>query len=186
MGILVRPLFTVVVNLEWNHSWKAIYNLLFCGKSLRRFWFFKNNYDASGMLQSLAAVFSKITTTNIAALIVGSTCIVLLLIGKEINLRFKKKLPVPIPMEIIVVSQLGNSVTKLYSYSKAVETVSCSVLSHWAWEWLPLNIIHLNLNPVEGLDSLRIKNWNAHMESKKSQRRIKKQFKHHLVLYSNG
>ncbi|NXW67764.1 S26A5 protein, partial [Hirundo rustica] len=52
---------------------------------------------------SLAAVFSKITTTNIAALIVGSTCIVLLLIGKEINLRFKKKLPVPIPMEIIVV-----------------------------------------------------------------------------------
>ncbi|NXO19755.1 S26A5 protein, partial [Cisticola juncidis] len=52
---------------------------------------------------SLAAVFSKITTTNIATLIVGSTCIVLLLVGKEINLRFKKQLPVPIPMEIIVV-----------------------------------------------------------------------------------
>ena len=48
-------------------------------------------------------MFSKITTTNIAALIVGLTCIALLLIGKEINLRFKKKLPVPIPMEIIVV-----------------------------------------------------------------------------------
>uniref|UniRef100_A0A669NV88 Solute carrier family 26 member 5 n=1 Tax=Phasianus colchicus TaxID=9054 RepID=A0A669NV88_PHACC len=55
------------------------------------------------VVYSLAAVFSKITTTNIAALIVGLTCIVLLLIGKEINLRFKKKLPVPIPMEIIVV-----------------------------------------------------------------------------------
>ncbi|KAM4901090.1 prestin [Sylvia borin] len=55
------------------------------------------------VVYSLAAVLSKITTTNIAALIVGSTCIVLLLIGKEINLRFKKKLPVPIPMEIIVV-----------------------------------------------------------------------------------
>ncbi|NXN07224.1 S26A5 protein, partial [Indicator maculatus] len=52
---------------------------------------------------SIAAVLSKITTTNIAALIVGLTCIVLLFIGKEINLRFKKKLPVPIPMEIIVV-----------------------------------------------------------------------------------
>ncbi|NXX35657.1 S26A5 protein, partial [Nicator chloris] len=52
---------------------------------------------------SLAAVLSKITTTNIASLIIGSTCIVLLLIGKEINLRFKKQLPVPIPMEIIVV-----------------------------------------------------------------------------------
>lgn len=80
------------------------------------------------MLQSIAAVLSKITTTNIAALIVGLTCIVLLLIGKEINLRFKKKLPVPIPIEIIVVSQLGNSVAKLYSYSKAVETIN--VLSY--------------------------------------------------------
>ncbi|NXQ15676.1 S26A5 protein, partial [Peucedramus taeniatus] len=50
-----------------------------------------------------AAVLSNITTTNIAAMIVGLTCIVLLLIGKEINFRFKKKLPVPIPVEIIVV-----------------------------------------------------------------------------------
>uniref|UniRef100_A0A8C5TTM3 Solute carrier family 26 member 5 n=1 Tax=Malurus cyaneus samueli TaxID=2593467 RepID=A0A8C5TTM3_9PASS len=55
------------------------------------------------VVYSIAAVLSKITTTNIAALIVGLTCIVLLLIGKEINLRFKEKLPVPIPMEIIVV-----------------------------------------------------------------------------------
>ncbi|NXG31924.1 S26A5 protein, partial [Dromaius novaehollandiae] len=52
---------------------------------------------------SIAAVLSEITTTNVASLIVGLTCIVMLLIGKEINLRFKKKLPVPIPMEIIVV-----------------------------------------------------------------------------------
>ncbi|NXB85003.1 S26A5 protein, partial [Vidua chalybeata] len=51
---------------------------------------------------SIAAVLSKITTTNIAALIVGLTCIVLLLIGKEINFRFKKKLPVPIPMAVII------------------------------------------------------------------------------------
>nr|XP_021401804.1 prestin isoform X2 [Lonchura striata domestica] len=55
------------------------------------------------VVYSIAAVLSKITTTNIAAFIVGLTCIVLLLIGKEINFRFKKKLPVPIPMEIIVV-----------------------------------------------------------------------------------
>ncbi|XP_032543303.1 prestin isoform X1 [Chiroxiphia lanceolata] len=55
------------------------------------------------VVYSIVAVLSNITMTNIAALIVGSTCIVLLLIGKEINDRFKKKLPVPIPMEIIVV-----------------------------------------------------------------------------------
>lgn len=82
------------------------------------------------MLQTLVAVLSKITTTNIAALIVGLTCIILLLIGKKINKRFKEKLPVPIPLEIIVVSQIGNSMAKLYSYSKAVETVSCSMLSY--------------------------------------------------------
>ncbi|XP_075571328.1 prestin isoform X2 [Pelecanus crispus] len=62
-----------------------------------------NRYSGPlSVVYSIAAVLSKITTTNIAALIVGLTCIVLLLIGKEINLRFKKKLPVPIPMEIIV------------------------------------------------------------------------------------
>ncbi|XP_040452464.1 prestin [Falco naumanni] len=63
-----------------------------------------NRYSGPlSVVYSIAAVLSKIMTTNIAALVVGLTCIVLLLIGKEINLRFKKKLPVPIPMEIIVV-----------------------------------------------------------------------------------
>lgn len=56
------------------------------------------------VFQSLIAVFSNITTTNVAALVVGLICMVLLLSGKEINDRFKKKLPIPIPMEIIVVS----------------------------------------------------------------------------------
>ncbi|XP_062990260.1 prestin isoform X1 [Elgaria multicarinata webbii] len=54
-------------------------------------------------LYSLIAVFSNITKTNVAALVVGLICMVLLLSGKEINDRFKKKLPVPIPLEIIVV-----------------------------------------------------------------------------------
>ncbi|NXO88678.1 S26A5 protein, partial [Certhia brachydactyla] len=54
---------------------------------------------------TLGAVLSKIATANVATLIVGLTCIGLLLTGKEINHWFnkKKKLPVPIPMEIIVV-----------------------------------------------------------------------------------
>ncbi|XP_044136099.1 prestin [Bufo gargarizans] len=55
------------------------------------------------VIYSLFAVLSNITATNIATLIVGIICIVLLLAAKEINDRFKKKLPVPIPMEIIVV-----------------------------------------------------------------------------------
>ncbi|XP_057877879.1 prestin [Melospiza georgiana] len=63
-----------------------------------------NRYSGPlSVVYSMVAVFSNITTTNIATMIVGLTCIVLLLIGKEINFRFQKKLPVPIPMEIIVV-----------------------------------------------------------------------------------
>ncbi|NXA75387.1 S26A5 protein, partial [Thryothorus ludovicianus] len=58
------------------------------------------------VVNTLVAVFSKIATTNIATLIVGLTCIGLLLTGKEINRWIKKKrkkLTVPIPVEIIVV-----------------------------------------------------------------------------------
>lgn len=84
------------------------------------------------MLQTLAAVLSKITTTNIATMIVGLTCIILLLTGKKINRRFKKKLPVPVPMEIIVVSQIGNSMAKLYGYSKAKSYLTeLESIFHW-------------------------------------------------------
>ncbi|XP_075064846.1 prestin isoform X2 [Mixophyes fleayi] len=55
------------------------------------------------VMYSLVAVLSNITLTNVASLITGLICMVLLLGAKEINDRFKKKLPVPIPMEIIVV-----------------------------------------------------------------------------------
>ncbi|XP_077194211.1 prestin [Paroedura picta] len=71
-------------------------------------------------LCSLIAVFSNITKTNVAALVVGLICMVLLLGGKEINDRFKKKLPVPIPMEIIVVV-IGTGVSSGMDLSKTYE-----------------------------------------------------------------
>ncbi|KAJ1161846.1 hypothetical protein NDU88_002327 [Pleurodeles waltl] len=55
------------------------------------------------VVYSIIAVFSNIKQTNIATLITGMICVILLLAAKEINQRFKHKLPVPIPMEIIVV-----------------------------------------------------------------------------------
>ncbi|XP_073508364.1 prestin [Phyllobates terribilis] len=55
------------------------------------------------VIYSLIAVLSNIPATNIATFITGIICVLLLLGAKEINDRFKKKLPVPIPMEIIVV-----------------------------------------------------------------------------------
>lgn len=53
--------------------------------------------------QSVTAVFSDITSTNVTTLIVGVVCMVVLYCVKDLNERFKKKLPVPIPGEIIVV-----------------------------------------------------------------------------------
>uniref|UniRef100_A0A8C5QZA8 Solute carrier family 26 member 5 n=1 Tax=Leptobrachium leishanense TaxID=445787 RepID=A0A8C5QZA8_9ANUR len=55
------------------------------------------------VIYSFVSVFTNIKTTNVAALITGLICVLLLLGTKEINDRFKNKLPVPIPMEIIVV-----------------------------------------------------------------------------------
>ncbi|KAL3048591.1 hypothetical protein OYC64_007193 [Pagothenia borchgrevinki] len=54
-------------------------------------------------LFSIQAVFSDITSTNVSTLILGLVCIVFLYVVKDLNERFKKKLPIPIPGEIIVV-----------------------------------------------------------------------------------
>ncbi|KAM6437540.1 prestin [Liasis olivaceus] len=72
------------------------------------------------VLYSLIAVFSNITKTNPATLVVGLICIILLLSGKEINDRFKKKLVVPIPMEIIVVV-IGTGVSSGMNLSKTYD-----------------------------------------------------------------
>ncbi|XP_018602967.2 prestin [Scleropages formosus] len=55
------------------------------------------------VLYSLIEVLKKIGQTNVASLVVGLVCIVFLYVVKDLNDRFKKKLPVPIPGEIIVV-----------------------------------------------------------------------------------
>uniref|UniRef100_A0A8P4GIL9 Solute carrier family 26 member 5 n=1 Tax=Dicentrarchus labrax TaxID=13489 RepID=A0A8P4GIL9_DICLA len=56
-----------------------------------------------GIIQSIKAVLTDITSTNVTTLILGLSCLVFLYVIKDLNERFKKKLPVPIPGEIIVV-----------------------------------------------------------------------------------
>jgi len=73
--------------------------------------------------QSIEAVFSNIATTNVATLIIGLVCTVFLYIIKDLNERFKKKLPIPIPGEIIVVKHFkGLFHKRLYSnmYSRSL------------------------------------------------------------------
>lgn len=55
------------------------------------------------VIYSVKAVLSDITSTNVSTLILGLICIVFLYAVKDVNERFKKKLPMPIPGEIIVV-----------------------------------------------------------------------------------
>uniref|UniRef100_A0A4W6D1K6 Solute carrier family 26 member 5 n=1 Tax=Lates calcarifer TaxID=8187 RepID=A0A4W6D1K6_LATCA len=52
---------------------------------------------------SVIEVLGHITSTNITTLILGLVCLVFLYVVKDLNERFKKKLPIPIPGEIIVV-----------------------------------------------------------------------------------
>ena len=53
--------------------------------------------------QSVKAVLGEITGTNVTTLPLGLSCIVFLYVVKVLNERYKKKLPIPIPGEIIVV-----------------------------------------------------------------------------------
>lgn len=55
------------------------------------------------MPQSVKAVLSDITSTNVTTVILGLGCLVFLYVVKDLNERFKKKLPIPVPGEIIVV-----------------------------------------------------------------------------------
>uniref|UniRef100_UPI0037E795F8 prestin n=1 Tax=Semicossyphus pulcher TaxID=241346 RepID=UPI0037E795F8 len=54
-------------------------------------------------IYSVKAVLCDITSTNVTTLILGLSCLIFLYVIKDLNERFKKKLPIPIPGEIIVV-----------------------------------------------------------------------------------
>ncbi|XP_042323190.1 prestin isoform X3 [Sceloporus undulatus] len=103
-------------------------------------------------LYSLIAVFSNITKTNIAALVVGLICMVLLLSGKEINDRFKKKLPVPIPMEIIVVV-IGTGVSAGMNLS---QTYGVDVVGNIPKGLRPPQVPDISLIPAVFVDAIAI------------------------------
>lgn len=62
-------------------------------------------YAVIFVFQTLVETFEKIGTTNIADLIAGLLTIFVCMAVKEINDRFKHKIPIPIPIEVIVVSK---------------------------------------------------------------------------------
>ena len=55
-----------------------------------------------GIIYTLESVFSQITDTNIADLVTSLLVLLIVFVVKEINERYKAKLPAPIPIELIV------------------------------------------------------------------------------------
>lgn len=49
-------------------------------------------------------MIENITKSNVGSIIIGIICLVILMVLKSLNDRYKKKLPFPIPAEILVVS----------------------------------------------------------------------------------
>ncbi|XP_026532956.1 chloride anion exchanger [Notechis scutatus] len=55
-----------------------------------------------GLIWTLKSIFEQITDTNIADLVTALIILVVVSVVKELNDRYKAKLPVPIPIEVIV------------------------------------------------------------------------------------
>ncbi|XP_056369509.1 chloride anion exchanger [Oenanthe melanoleuca] len=55
-----------------------------------------------GIIYTLESVFSQITETNIADLVTSLIVLLIVFVVKEINDRYKEKLPTPIPIELLV------------------------------------------------------------------------------------
>ncbi|KAM6293070.1 pendrin isoform 2-T2 [Porphyrio hochstetteri] len=62
----------------------------------------KNYNGVLSIIYTLIETFERIGTTNIADLIAGLLTIFVCMVVKEINDRFKHKIPIPIPIEVIV------------------------------------------------------------------------------------
>nr|XP_020840251.1 pendrin isoform X3 [Phascolarctos cinereus] len=62
----------------------------------------KNYSGVLSIIYTLVEIFENISTTNIADFIAGLLTIIICLAVKEINDRFKHKIPIPIPIEVIM------------------------------------------------------------------------------------
>lgn len=62
-------------------------------------------YFSMSFFQTYKAIFENIAQTNYVTVIISAICMVILYIVKvHINQRFKHKLKIPVPIELLVVS----------------------------------------------------------------------------------
>lgn len=56
------------------------------------------------IFQTLEIIFKQITSSNMCDVVIALVIMLVVFVVKELNDRFKSKLPVPIPIEVIMVS----------------------------------------------------------------------------------
>uniref|UniRef100_A0A8C1Y2A0 Solute carrier family 26 member 4 n=1 Tax=Cyprinus carpio TaxID=7962 RepID=A0A8C1Y2A0_CYPCA len=81
---------------------------------------------------TLIDVSRNINQTNIADLIAGLLTIFIVMAVKEINTKFQHKIPVPIPIEVIVVSLIGKILGSSFSTAVVGYAVAVSVAKVYA------------------------------------------------------
>ena len=59
----------------------------------------------TSFIQTLEKIFVQISSTNICDLVMTIVIMVIVFIVKELNDKYKAKLPVPIPIEVIMVRE---------------------------------------------------------------------------------
>uniref|UniRef100_A0A3B3T3D1 Solute carrier family 26 member 3, tandem duplicate 2 n=1 Tax=Paramormyrops kingsleyae TaxID=1676925 RepID=A0A3B3T3D1_9TELE len=64
----------------------------------------KNYTGPLALIYTLEEIFAQIENSNIASLVMSAIIIVVVFIVKELNERFKAKLPVPLPIEVTVIA----------------------------------------------------------------------------------
>uniref|UniRef100_A0A8C5X6K7 Solute carrier family 26 member 3 n=1 Tax=Malurus cyaneus samueli TaxID=2593467 RepID=A0A8C5X6K7_9PASS len=71
-------------------------------------------------LPTLESIFSQITETNIADLVTSLVVLLIVFVVKEMNDRYKEKLPTPIPIELLVVTLISHFVNFEEKFNVAV------------------------------------------------------------------
>ncbi len=95
------PLNIIYVGTEQCKAFSPFITIRESGSIIYSTWLFCRHF-----FQTLEIIFNKITQTNVCDVVIALVVMVVVFIVKEINDRFKSKLPVPIPIEVIMVSNI--------------------------------------------------------------------------------
>ncbi|XP_038590370.1 sulfate anion transporter 1 isoform X2 [Micropterus salmoides] len=95
-------------------------------------------------------IFANIQKTNLCDLITSAICISILVAGKEIQERYKDRLKIPLPTELIVVA----GATLASHFGELNSRYSSSISGHIPTGFIPPQVPSLSLMPRVALDAI--------------------------------